>query len=237
MRRRGDAEKAKSHADSRQFKRSDAKSAKRGPGELPRLDSRRRSISLSFVFVLKDIAKEFKTDIPSVTATLFLTLAMPPLGAFLFGMMADRFGRRPTLMIDIMFYSVVEFLSGFAPSLTALVILRAFYGIAMGGEWGVRASLTMDSSLSKGHGALFQFISTSFRPIRCEERFPVSLSIRQFFCLKEWNDPGDARCIVRQQLRFGACRHRGHRGDCRIRLTAFGPEARGVKFGAGAQIS
>jgi SHS family lactate transporter-like MFS transporter len=91
------------------------------------------------VFVLKDIAKEFKTDIPSVTATLFLTLAMRPLGAFLFGMMADRFGRRPTLMIDIMFYSVVEFLSGFAPSLTALVILRAFYGIAMGGEWGVGA--------------------------------------------------------------------------------------------------
>src|SRR6201994_3420434 len=63
------------------------------------------------VFVLKDIAKEFKTDIPSVTATLFLTLAMRPLGAFLFGLVADKFGRRPTLMLDIVFYSVVEFLS------------------------------------------------------------------------------------------------------------------------------
>jgi SHS family lactate transporter-like MFS transporter len=97
------------------------------------------------VFVLKDIAKEFKVDIPSVTATLFITLAMRPLGAFLFGIMADRFGRRPTLMLNITFYSVVEFLSGFAPSLTALLILRGLYGIAMGGEWGVGAALTMET--------------------------------------------------------------------------------------------
>ncbi|HEV3064343.1 MAG TPA: MFS transporter [Chthoniobacterales bacterium] len=97
------------------------------------------------VFVFKDIAKEFNTDIPSVTATLFLTLAMRPVGAFLFGMLADRFGRRPTLMANILFYSIVEFLSGFAPSLTVLVILRGLYGIAMGGEWGVGASLTMET--------------------------------------------------------------------------------------------
>src|SRR5580693_227354 len=75
------------------------------------------------VFVFRDIANEFKTDIPSVTATLFFTLAMRPLGAFLFGIVADKFGRRPTLMINILFYSVVEFLSGFAPSLTVLVFL------------------------------------------------------------------------------------------------------------------
>jgi SHS family lactate transporter-like MFS transporter len=114
------------------------------------------------VFVLKDIAKEFKTDIPSVTATLFLTLAMRPLGAFLFGMMADRFGRRPTLMIDIMFYSVVEFLSGFAPSLTALVILRAFYGIAMGGEWGVGASLTMETIPPKTRGIVSGLLQAGY---------------------------------------------------------------------------
>jgi SHS family lactate transporter-like MFS transporter len=84
------------------------------------------------VFVLADIAKEFGTDIPSVTATLFLTLAMRPVGAFLFGILADRFGRRPILMINILFYSGIEFLSGFAPSLTVLVILRGLYGIAMG---------------------------------------------------------------------------------------------------------
>jgi MFS transporter, SHS family, lactate transporter len=97
------------------------------------------------VFVLTDIAQEFNTDVTEVTVAILLTLAMRPIGAFLFGRAADRWGRRPTLMVDVLFYSAIEFASGFAPSLTALLILRAFYGIAMGGEWGVGASLTMES--------------------------------------------------------------------------------------------
>ena len=97
------------------------------------------------VFVLKDIAQEFHTDVTRVTVAILLTLAMRPIGAFLFGRAADRWGRRPTLMVDVLFYSVVEFASGFSPDLTTLLILRAIYGIAMGGEWGVGASLTMES--------------------------------------------------------------------------------------------
>jgi SHS family lactate transporter-like MFS transporter len=97
------------------------------------------------VFVLHDIAKEFNTDVTKVTIAILLTLAMRPIGAFLFGRAADRWGRRPTLMIDVLFYSAIEFASGFAPSLTVLLVLRAIYGIAMGGEWGVGASLTMES--------------------------------------------------------------------------------------------
>jgi SHS family lactate transporter-like MFS transporter len=97
------------------------------------------------VFVLKDIAAEFQTDITYVTLALFLTLAMRPIGAFIFGRAADRWGRRPTLMVDILLYSILEFASGFAPSLTVLIILRALYGVAMGGEWGVGASLTMET--------------------------------------------------------------------------------------------
>jgi MFS transporter, SHS family, lactate transporter len=97
------------------------------------------------VFVLKDIAKEFNTDVTEVTVAILLTLAMRPLGAFLFGRAADRFGRRPVLMVDVLLYSALEFASGFAPSLTALLVLRALYGVAMGGEWGVGASLTMES--------------------------------------------------------------------------------------------
>ena len=97
------------------------------------------------VFVLKDIAAEFEVDITYVTLALLLTLAMRPVGAFLFGRAADRWGRRPTLMVNILLYSVLEFASGFAPSLTVLIILRALYGVAMGGEWGVGASLTMES--------------------------------------------------------------------------------------------
>src|ERR1700720_4624070 len=97
------------------------------------------------VFVLKDIAAEFHADISDVTIAILLTLAMPPVGAFIFGRAADRWGRRPVLMVDILLYSVLEFASGFAPSLTVLIILRALYGIAMGGEWGVGASLTMET--------------------------------------------------------------------------------------------
>jgi SHS family lactate transporter-like MFS transporter len=97
------------------------------------------------VFVLKDIALEFKTDITNVTFAILLTLAMRPIGAYLFGRAADRWGRRPTLMVDVLLYSIIEFASGFAPSLTTLLVLRAIFGIAMGGEWGVGASLTMES--------------------------------------------------------------------------------------------
>ena len=97
------------------------------------------------VFVLKDIAAEFGTQITDVTFAILLTLAMRPIGAYLFGRAADRWGRRPTLMVDVLLYSVIELASGFAPSLTALLVLRAIFGIAMGGEWGVGASLTMES--------------------------------------------------------------------------------------------
>jgi SHS family lactate transporter-like MFS transporter len=97
------------------------------------------------VFVLKDIAAEFGTKITDVTFAILLTLAMRPIGAYLFGRAADRWGRRPTLMVDVLLYSAIEFASGFAPSLTALLVLRAVFGIAMGGEWGVGASLTMES--------------------------------------------------------------------------------------------
>jgi len=97
------------------------------------------------VFVLKDIAQEFNTEITDVTFAILLTLAMRPIGAYLFGRAADRWGRRPTLMIDVLLYSIIEFASGFSPNLTALLVLRAIFGIAMGGEWGVGASLTMES--------------------------------------------------------------------------------------------
>ncbi len=97
------------------------------------------------VFVLKDIAAEFNTKIPAVAFAVTLTLAMRPLGALIFGRLADRFGRRPTLMVNIACYSVLELASGFAPSLGALLVMRALFGIAMGGEWGVGSALTMET--------------------------------------------------------------------------------------------
>ena len=97
------------------------------------------------VFVIKDIAREFHTDKTHVALALTLTLAMRPVGALLFGRLADRHGRRMVLMIDVVLYSVLELASGFAPTLTIFLILRALFGIAMGGEWGLGASLVMES--------------------------------------------------------------------------------------------
>lgn len=114
------------------------------------------------VFVLKDIAAEFGTDVKTVSVAIVLTLAARPLGALLFGLAADRYGRRPTLMVDIVCYSVIEFASGFAPSLTALLVLRTLYGVAMGGEWGVGASLTMESIPPKTRGIVSGILQAGY---------------------------------------------------------------------------
>src|SRR3954447_11953954 len=97
------------------------------------------------VFKLKAIAAEFGTDVKAVYHGIFLNLAARPLGAFVFGLLADRFGRRPILMIDILLFSILEFASGFAPTLFSLLVLRFLFGIAMGGEWGIGSSLVMES--------------------------------------------------------------------------------------------
>src|SRR6202047_5166913 len=114
------------------------------------------------VFVLKDIAQEFNTDISEVTFAILLTLAMRPIGAFLFGRAADRWGRRPTLMVDVVLYSFIEFASGFSPSLTVLLVLRALYGVAMGGEWGVGASLTMESIPAHARGFVSGLLQSGY---------------------------------------------------------------------------
>jgi SHS family lactate transporter-like MFS transporter len=114
------------------------------------------------VFVLKDIAAEFSSDIKTVSIAIVLTLAARPVGALLFGLAADRFGRRPSLMVDIICYSAIEFASGFAPSLTALLVLRTIYGIAMGGEWGVGASLTMESIPPKTRGIVSGILQAGY---------------------------------------------------------------------------
>jgi len=104
------------------------------------------------VVCLTAIAADFHAKVSAVAEALFLTLAMRPIGAFLFGRMADRFGRRPTLMVDIIAYSVFELASAFAPSLRIFLITRALFGIAMGGEWGVGAALTFETLPVEGRG-------------------------------------------------------------------------------------
>jgi SHS family lactate transporter-like MFS transporter len=93
---------------------------------------------------LKAIAADFHVGIKQVAEAIFWTLVMRPVGAFLFGAMAERFGRQPTLMVNVVAFSVFELGSAFAPSLTSFLIWRALFGVAMGGEWGVASALAFE---------------------------------------------------------------------------------------------
>jgi len=114
------------------------------------------------VFCLTAIGKEFHASDKQMALTLFVTLAFRPVGAFLFGLMADRYGRRLPLMIDLVFYSIVEVASGLAPNFTTFLILRALFGIGMGGEWGVGASLAMEKVPPRLRGVLSGFLQQGY---------------------------------------------------------------------------
>ena len=96
-------------------------------------------------FVIKDIAKEFGVEVSAVAYALFLTLAMRFVGAYIFGRIGDTWGRKPALMLDILCYSILGAAAAFSPNLTVFLVLRALFGIAMGGEWGLGSSLAMES--------------------------------------------------------------------------------------------
>src|SRR5213079_3219605 len=107
---------------------------------------------LLLTFVIVPMAGDFGTSIAELSYAITLTLAMRPVGAFIFGLLGDRFGRRMPLMIDIIFYSLMELLTAFSPNYTTLLIFRALYGIGMGGEWGLGASLAMETLPTAARG-------------------------------------------------------------------------------------
>jgi MFS transporter, SHS family, lactate transporter len=114
------------------------------------------------VFVLKDVAHEFGVKRPAVALAITLTLALRPVGAFIFGRLADRFGRRRVLMGDVAAYSGLGFATAFAPNLTTFLVLRALFGIAMGGEWGIGASLTMESVKPEARGFVSGLLQSGY---------------------------------------------------------------------------
>jgi MFS transporter, SHS family, lactate transporter len=114
------------------------------------------------VFVLKDVAEEFHTDVETVTYAIFLTLAARPVGALLAGLAADRYGRKVTLIVVILLFSVFGFASGLAPSLAVFLILRLAFGVAMGGEWGVGAALAMESIPPRTRGVVSGILQSGY---------------------------------------------------------------------------
>jgi Arabinose efflux permease len=113
-------------------------------------------------FVIVGVAKEFHTDNEAVTYGLFLTLAARPLGALIFGRLADRYGRRPVLMLDVVLFSVFELATAFSTSLTMLLGLRFLFGVAMGGEWGIGASLAMEAIPAKSRGLVSGLLQSGY---------------------------------------------------------------------------
>src|SRR5216117_4129563 len=114
------------------------------------------------VMCLTAIAAEFHQPDKAIAVTLTVTLAFRPVGAFIFGLLADRYGRRLPLMLDLIFYSVVEVLSGLAPNYATFMVLRALFGIGMGGEWGVGASLAMEKVPPRWRGVLSGFLQEGY---------------------------------------------------------------------------
>src|SRR6516165_3434287 len=119
------------------------------------------------VSCLTAIGREFHKTDAEMALTLTATLAFRPVGAFLFGLLADRYGRRLPLMIDLVFYAIVEVLTGLAHSYTRFLVLRALFGIGMGGEWGVGASLAMEKVPPRLRGVLSGFLQQGSPSATC----------------------------------------------------------------------
>lgn len=114
------------------------------------------------VMVMPAVAESFKVPVKDVAFALLLTLAFRPLGALIFGQLADRYGRRRVLMIDVALYSVLGLACAFAPSLAVLLVLRSLFGIAMGGEWGTGASLAMESIPARSRGIVSGILQSGY---------------------------------------------------------------------------
>src|SRR3954465_11449343 len=114
------------------------------------------------VFLVDTLAAQFHVSKAHIVFSITATLATRPLGAIVFGLLADRYGRRIPLMANVVFFSVVELLCGFAPNYTVFLILRTIYGIGMGGEWGVGASLGVEAAPGKWRGILSGILQSGY---------------------------------------------------------------------------
>ena len=114
------------------------------------------------IFLLDTLAAHFRVPKRDIVLTITATLAMRPVGALLFGMMADRYGRRRPLMANVLFFSAIELLCGFAPNYTVFFILRMLFGIGMGGEWGVGVSLAMEHAPVRWRGVLSGILQSGY---------------------------------------------------------------------------
>ncbi|HTV91438.1 MAG TPA: MFS transporter [Verrucomicrobiae bacterium] len=139
------------------------------------------------IVVLPDLSKAFAAPVPRIAVAVTLTLAMRPLGALLFGYLADRFGRKRPLMVDVALYSFLELLTAFSPNLTFFLIVRILFGVAMGGEWGLGAALAMESLPPKRRGVLSGVLQEGY----AVGNLLAGVCLTLFFGLFEHSFPGN----------------------------------------------
>src|SRR5271155_768233 len=114
------------------------------------------------VFLIDTLSHQFGVPKSHIVRTLTATLATRPIGALLFGLLADRYGRRIPLMANVLYFSVIELLCGFAPNYTFFLVMRGLFGIGMGGEWGVGASLVMEAAPVRWRGVLSGILQSGY---------------------------------------------------------------------------
>ena len=114
------------------------------------------------VFLYDTLAHQFGVSKKDIIFTTFATLAMRPVGAVIFGLLSDRYGRRKPLMANVIYFSLIELLCGFSPNYTFFLVMRALFGIGMGGEWGVGASLTMEAAPVRWRGILSGILQSGY---------------------------------------------------------------------------
>ena len=114
------------------------------------------------VFLYDILARQFGVPKRDIIFTTTATLAMRPVGALLFGVLADRYGRRIPLMANVIYFSLIELLCGFSPNYTFFLVMRALFGIGMGGEWGVGASLAMEAAPLRWRGVLSGILQSGY---------------------------------------------------------------------------
>ncbi len=145
------------------------------PSRFPLTSEQRHAVAASFlgwtldafdffvaIFLVNTLAAQFGVPASKIIFTTTATLAMRPLGAVIFGFLADRYGRRIPLMANVVFFSVVELLCGFSPNYTVFLVLRTIYGIGMGGEWGVGSSLAMESVPAARRGMISGIVQSGY---------------------------------------------------------------------------
>jgi len=114
------------------------------------------------VFLFDTLAHQFGVTKREIVWTTTATLAMRPVGALVFGLLSDRYGRRIPLMANVIYFSIIELACGFAPNFTVFLVLRALFGIGMGGEWGIGASLAMEAAPPKLRGILSGILQSGY---------------------------------------------------------------------------